>query len=84
MKVKVIAVGKFEYLDNEDTKIELEVDLNEMHDNDVTFETLITEAFEDRNSEGCSCSFNESNNHCECDGYGYEYEYLLFKIVEAI
>jgi hypothetical protein len=79
MKVKIIAVGKFEYLENGDEKIELEIDLMEMHNEDSTFEEIITEAFEKKNSEGCSCSFSESQNHCDCDGHGYEYEYTLHK-----
>ena len=80
MKVKIIAVGKFEYLENGDEKIEVEIDLMEMHNADVTFESIITEKFEEINGNGCSCSFNESNNHCECEGYGYEYEYIIFSM----
>ena len=83
MKVKIIAVGKFEYLEGEDTKIELEVDLNEMHNSDETFSDIITEAFEERNRKGCCCCFNEIQNHCECDGHGYEYEYMLYEIKES-
>lgn len=80
MKVKIIAVGKFEYLENGDEKIEIEVDLMEMHRTDETFGDIITEKFEEINAGGCACSLNESQNHCDCDGYGYEYDYILFKI----
>lgn len=78
MKIKIVAVGKFEYLENGDEKIELEIDLMEMHNAGFTFDEIITEEFEKVNSNGCSCSFNESNNHCECDGYGYEYDYFIY------
>lgn len=83
MKVKIIAVGKFEYLENGDEKIEIEIDLMEMHNSDFTFSEIITEKFEDLNSDGCSCSLNESQNHCECDGYGYEYEYVILSMEKA-
>jgi len=78
MKIKIIAVGKFEYLENGDEKIEIEVDLMEMHNTDFTFQEIITEKFEEINKGGCSCTFSESQNHCDCDGYGYEYEYIIF------
>jgi len=83
MEVLIIAVGKFEFLDGEDTKVEIKVDLNAMHDSGETFDSIITEAFEERNSEGCSCTFSESQNHCDCDGHGYEYEYMLYEIKQV-
>lgn len=80
MRIKIIAVGKFEYLENGDEKVEIEIDLMEMHNSDFTFSEIITSEFEEINDGGCSCSFNESNNHCECDGYGYEYEYVILSM----
>ena len=83
MTIKIIAIGKFEYLENGDEKIEIEVDLMEMHNSDVTLESIITEKFEEVNANGCTCSFSKSQNHCDCDGYGYEYEYMLYSIKEV-
>jgi len=80
MIIKIIAVGKFEHLENGDEKIELEVDLIEVHNADVTLGSIITEKFEEINNKGCSCSFNERQNHCDCDGYGYGYKYILYPI----
>ena len=71
MKINITAIGKFEYLNNGDEKIDLEIDLLELHNSDFTLNQVITEKFEDLNEEGCSCSFNEGNNHCDCEGYGY-------------
>ena len=80
MKVKIIAVGQFEYLVNGDEKIEIEIDLLEMHRTDFTFSEIITEEFENVNARGCICSLNESQNHCDCGGYGYEYDYIILSI----
>jgi len=80
MMIKIIAVGKFEYLGNGDKKIEFEVDLMEMHNTDVTLGSIITEKFEEINVNGCSCRFSESHTHCDCDGYGYKYQYVLYPI----
>jgi len=80
MTVKITAVGKFEHLENGDEKIEIEIDLLELHNSDFTLGDVITEKFEELNRDGCGCSFNEVNNHCDCDGYGYEYEYKILNI----
>jgi len=81
MKVLIKVVGKFKYLENGDEKIEVEVDLLELHNSDFTIAEVITEKFEEINKGGCSCTFRESQNHCDCDGYGYEYDYLLCGII---
>ncbi len=82
MTVTVTAIGKFEYMDNDDCKIEMDVELEEMHRTDFTFAELITQEFERINKGGCGCTISEANNHCECDGYGYEYDYVLLNIKE--
>lgn len=80
MIIKITAVGKFEYLENGDERIEIEIDLVEMERTDFTFSEIITEEFEKLNKKGCSCNINESQNHCDCDGYGYEYDYVILSI----
>lgn len=83
MKINITAIGKFKYRDSGLEKINLGIDLLELHNSDFTLKQVITEKFEDINGEGCVCSFNEGNNHCDCEGYGYEYDYIITKIEEV-
>ena len=43
MKINITAIGKFEYLNNGDEKIDLEIDLLELHSSDFTLDQVITE-----------------------------------------
>ena len=45
MKINITAIGKFEYLNNGDEKIDLEIDLLELHSSDFTLDQVITEKF---------------------------------------
>ncbi len=45
MKINITAIGKFEYLNNGDEKIDLEIDLLELHNSDFTLDQVITEKF---------------------------------------
>ena len=45
MKINITTIGKFEYLNNGDEKIDLEIDLLELHSSDFTLDQVITEKF---------------------------------------
>ena len=45
MKINITAIGKFEYLNNGDEKIDLEIDLLKLHEFDLTLNQIITEKF---------------------------------------
>jgi len=82
MRLIITYIIKTKFLDKEEN-VSCTFDLKELEEK--TIDDLITECCEDKNSEYCVCSFNESQNHCDCGGgeWGYDYE-IISKSWESV